>query len=491
MRILTLLFLSFSQLTFASFDMNDNMQASYHHIINLDFEAADLCLLKEESKNPRNGFILLHRNYIDFLTILISEDVRYFKSHEHLKDLRIGLIEKNDRDSPYYLYCKAELNIQWAVSRLKFGDYITSSYELVKAYMLLKENKKRFPDFLLNNKGLGLLHAFLGIIPENFHWILRLTGVENAGVLRGINELDSVLNDNRFLMYEEEILFLLSFLNINLTNNDILCNKYLDRIGDRYRDNILLNFAAARLSHNLFKNDDCIHILNNRPNNPKLFRFHYLDYLLAMSYLYNLDLDSAKSRFQFFLINFKGVNYIKSANHKLAWIAFLQDDKVMKNQYFLKVISDGSSLVDEDKVALKEAKQGFISDISLLRARLFFDGGYYALALSELNQIKSPDSLSFQINKIEYWYRFARVYSKLKEDETLIIPYYQRSLDEGEEKSSYYAPMSALQLGFVYENKKEFQKAKKYFYKCLTMSGFDYQRGIHQKAKAGLERVSN
>ena len=471
--------------------MNANIQKSYHHIINLEFEEADLCLLKEEAKNVRNGFILLHRNYIDFLTILISEDVHYFKSHEHLKAVRIDLIEKNDRYSPYYLYSKAEINLQWAFSRLKFGDYITASYELVKAYRLLKQNQKRFPEFSLNNKGLGLMHAFLGIIPENFHWVLNLAGLESTGVLRGINELDSVLTDNRFLMYEEEILFLLSFLNINLTNDNSLCNKYLDRIGDRYRDNILLNFAAARLSHHLSRNDYCIHILSNRPDKPKLFRFHYLDYLLAMSYLYNLDLDRAKSSFKFFLMNFKGVNYIKSANHKLAWIAFLQDDIVMRDKYFSKVISDGSSLVDEDKVALKDAKIDFISDVSLLRARLFFDGGYYTLSLSELNQIKSPDYFSSQINQIEYWYRLARVHSKLKDDEALIISYYQRVLREGENSSSYYAPMSALQLGFLYENQQDVQKAKKYFNKCLAMSGFDYQRGIHQKAEAGLERVSN
>ncbi len=72
MKKITLVFLFFSQLTFASFDMNENMQKSYSHIINLEFEKATILLAKEQSQNPKNGFIPLHKNYIDFLTILIT-----------------------------------------------------------------------------------------------------------------------------------------------------------------------------------------------------------------------------------------------------------------------------------------------------------------------------------------------------------------------------------------------------------------------------------
>ena len=34
-------------------------------------------------------------------------------------------------------------------------------------------------------------------------------------------------------------------------------------------------------------------------------------------------------------------------------------------------------------------------------------------------------------------------------------------------------------------------KAAIYFEKCLSMSDFDYERGIHQKAKSGLVRISD
>jgi hypothetical protein len=490
MKRITLVFLFLSQLTFASFDMNKNMQKSYLYIINLEFKKANILLEKEQYKNPQNGFIPLHKNYIDFLTILITEDFNYLELNENSKEVRLDLLDKNDENSPYYLYAKAELLLQWAFSRLKFEQYPTAAYELVKAYKLLEDNQEKFPDFTLNNKGLGLIHALLGALPKEFHWILNLAGLE-GDISLGLSKLDAVLNDNRFVMYENEILFLLSFLQINLGDNDALCQKYLDRIGDGYQDNLLLNFAAAQLSHNLGQNDYCLMILKNRLNNSGIIKFHYLDYLQAMSYLYVLDYENAQQKFEYFLANFRGINYIKSANHKLAWIAFLQNNTEKKITYFKRVISDGYTSIDEDKVALKDAQRDYITHPILLKTRLLYDGGYYSFALTELKQIKDVHFLSSGINEIEYSYRLARIQSKLNNSKEKIIKYYERVLEKGQDATSYYAPMSALQIGLIYEKENDFQQAKYFFNKCLSISDFDYERGIHQKAKSGLGRLSD
>ena len=496
MREITLVLLVFSKLTFASFDMNNNMQKSYLHILNLEFEEANILLNKEESHNSKNGFIPLHRNYIDFLKVLIHEEFNYFKSHEELKDIRLSLLEKNDKNSPYYLYSQAEINLQWAFARLKFDQYLFATYEIIKAYKLLEENKKMFPNFTLNNKGLGLIHSLLGAVPKEFHWILNIAGLEGNLAL-GLGELDAVLDDKNFSMYQNEVLFLLSFLQINLGNNTVSSNDYLHRIGDRYKENILLNFAAARLSYNLGLNDMCLKILRNRPYNSRSVKFYYLDYLEGMSYLYMLDYEKAEKKFEYFLENFNGVNYIKSANHKLAWIAFLSNNESKKNIYFGRVITYGSTFIDEDKLALKDAQRNHISQPVLLKARLLYDGGYYSLALLELKQIEGSGVQGYQgdqyfsseTNEIEYWYRLARVESKLNNSEKVIIAHYKKALEKGQNSSSYYAPMSALQIGLIYEKENNFKQAKYYFNQCLSISGFDYERGIHQKAKAGLARV--
>ena len=485
MRILTLLFLFLSTSVFASFQMNERMQLSYTHIINLEFEAANQLLQIEEIENPNNAIVALQHNYIDFLTIIIGEDESFFAIAKDKKSIRIDVIKKGDESSPYYLYAQAEVHLQWAFSRLKFEEYLTAAYEIQKAYSLLTKNQEQFPDFKLNKKGLGLLHTLVGAIPENYQWVLNLVGME-GGIDEGLGELKSLLKDEEMKIYHQEILFLTSFLQLNMTNDELAYGQLLERIGEDYTDNYLLNFAAARLAHSLGKNEYCINVLENRPSSVGKYSFHYLDYLLGMSYLYKLEYEKSKECFTLFLENFKGNNYIKSAYHKLAWVSFLQGED---NNYFELTKVKGNASIDEDKVAMKEATKGYFSNPILLKARLLYDGGYYKNAALELSGVKTiKDYTGFYD---EYYYRLARIESKLAYNNKEVIAHYQLAINATENTTSYYTPMSALQIGLIYEKQNEYAQAKIYFEKCLSFSNFDYERGIHQKAKAGLERIAD
>ena len=480
MRILTLLFLFLSTTVFASFQMNERMQKSYAHIINLEFDTAQQLLAFEKKENSDNAIVVLQQNYIDFLTVLIGEDEEFFNTAKDKKSDRIDIIQQGDENSPYYLYAQAEVHLQWAFARLKFEEYLTAAYEIQKAYSLLAKNNELFPDFKLNKKGLGLLHTLVGAIPEKYQWVISLVGMEGT-VQQGLGELKSLLEDEQMKIYHHEILFLTSFLQLNMTNDEVAYKYLLAKIGEAYASNDLLNFAAARLAHSLGKNELCIQVLESRTSSLEKYPFHYLDYLLGMSYLYKLEYEKSKVYFNQFLANFKGSNYIKSAYHKLAWISFLQGEE---NNYFELVISEGTTSIDEDKVALKDAKRGLFSDPILLKTRLLYDGGYYSDALTKLSELSI-------VKNIEYYYRLARVKSKLDYEAVEVIAHYQKSYDLGKESTAYYAPMSALQIGLIYEKQNDYKQAKIYFEKCLSFSDFDYERGIHQKAKSGLDRINN
>ncbi len=487
MKKIILLLLLFSKVAFASFEMNENMQNSYAHIIRLEFDAAKNNIAVEQATNSDNGFIQLHQNYIDFLTIFIGEDYVFFENSEKQKEIRIALLKNNNKDSPYYLYSQAEIHLQWAFARLKFEDYIPAAYEFVKAYYLLDKNSELHPNFTLNKKSLGLLHSLLGVVPDQYHWILNLANLK-GDVDLGLSELNKVLEDTECKMYKSEVLFLVSLLQINLNNNNV-CQEYLDRIDEGYTTNYLLNFAAARLSYSLGQNDYCLKVLENRPSAVGKYPFFYLDYLQGMSYLYKLDYVNSKQYFNYYIDNYKGANYIKSSYHKLAWISELQDDTIKKMYYFEKVISEGNESIDIDKVALKDAKANYISPLILLRTRLLYDGGYYKSALSEIYNIKKIKTYTDYLD--EYWYRLARIKSKLNFNNTEIISNYQKSVELSEKSTNYYGPMSVLQIGLLYEQDNDFKNAENSFNKCLSMSNFDYERGIHQKAKSARDRIKN
>ena len=223
------------------------------------------------------------------------------------------------------MYSQAEIYLQWSFVYLKNQEYTRFVYDFIRAHNLYNENLKKFPDFNLNNKGLSIIRALLGAVPNEYQWMLDVIGLKGDINFIALNDMESVLNTPELKMYESEIIFVLTFLQLNLSNDQEIYYRYLNRIGETYKNNILLNFAAARLSSSLGMNEYCIKILENRPRNNNAFSFYYLDYLQAMSYLYKLEFNKSKKHFDF--LNLKKESYIKSAYHKLAWISFLKRKK--------------------------------------------------------------------------------------------------------------------------------------------------------------------
>jgi hypothetical protein len=490
--ILLIVFIFSVKFCFADFDMNSNMRQAYSDIMTLDFDLAQKILTQEKVSNNQNGIIFLNENYIDFLTILIGEDVNYYNQSKSNKNKRLNALKKLNSNSPYYLYSQAEIYIQWAFARVKFKEYLLASYELQKAYKLLKRNKQLYPDFMLNKKSLGLLHVLIGSIPETYDWILNIVGVE-GGVNKGFSELYDVLtyseNTDEYKIYNSEVLFLLSFLEMNMKNDKESCRLLLDKIKNCCLNNNLLVFCAARLSNKIGDNDNTIKILENRNFSKTQYHFYYLDYLYAMSKLYSLEYNDAKNYFLRFITLFKGTNYIKSAYHKLSLISLLQNDFDTIAHYQELVLVNGELLIDEDKQAENDVLKSKPINLQLLKSRLLFDGGYYKFALENLNNIIFEDIEGNQDFCLEYYYRLARVSQKLEDDN--VVELFSKVLNIKDESSLYYHPMSALQIGVEYEKRGEQDRAVIFYKKTLSYSGFNYENGIKKSAKSAIDRILN
>ena len=121
-------------------------------------------LEKEKKENPNNTLVYFIENYSDYLKIQIGEEKSDFEKLKKNKDSRLDFIESDKSSSPWYLYSQAEINLQWAASRLKFGEYFTAAFEINKAYRLIQENNKLYPNFIPNKKSLGLLYTLIGSV---------------------------------------------------------------------------------------------------------------------------------------------------------------------------------------------------------------------------------------------------------------------------------------------------------------------------------------
>ncbi len=483
--IICFYFLLFSLYANASFNMNANCQKAYQEILKLNFNEARE-IIKTEKLNNNNLIPFYLENCLDFYKIFISEDKEYFEKIKGNKDIRINKLKTGNINSPYYLYTQAEVNIQWAIMRVKFGEYYTAGMEIYKAYNLLIENKSKFPDFILNDKSLGVLHSIIGTIPESYSWMLKLSGM-NGSIKQGINELIKTYNnvhaDNNYKFIENEVLFYLVFLEINFNYEKEKTKKYLEMLNARLASSPFIIFAASQVAHKLGDNDKVITILSTYKTNNQ-FTFYYLYYLLAKAKMYRLDEDAIKY-LSIFKDNFKGKNYIKECNQKIAWYYLLKNNDEKYNEYMKNVSIYGSTDVDEDKQALEEFNSKKIPNKTLLKARLFFDGGYYNKALTLLTDYEKNIGFNIKIENIEYNYRLARIYDK-QNNINNAIKYYKIVIEKENPNYSFFSANSALNIGLLYKTLDEKKLANQYFNLCLSIDNHPYYNSLSQKAKANI-----
>jgi tetratricopeptide (TPR) repeat protein len=443
----------------------------------------------ERKVHPGNSITVLLDNYADFLTLVITEERDKYNAWRQRKSERLAAIEENAKDSPWFLYCKAEINLQWAFTEIKFGDYKDAAVDINKAYKQLESNEKKFPGFVPAKKCLGLLHALIGNIPANYKWATDLVGMSGT-VKQGIGELEHVLYEaqkaNEFGYLETETLFYLSFIQLNLNNDEAAQEKIFQRLGEKKMDEPLLVYAAAGMALHTGRSAKAFEFISALPADASRLPFHYLGYLQGVALMNKLD-TAASKYFRAYTRNFKGINFIRSAYRDLAWCCLISGDQAGYTRYMELVKTQGSSVTDEDKQALKDAKGDAMPEVNLLRSRLLFDGGYYREALTAVLQMEPKNSKSIH-DIIEFEYRLARIHHKMGDTQTA-IRYYELAFRSGEKYPFYFAANSALQLGLIYETLNDKVHAAGWFKKCLALPDHEYQDSIELKAKAGLSRV--
>lgn len=475
-----------------NFDFNADCKSAYREIVSLRFDQGASLLGKEKSLHPDNQMVLVLENYSDFLQLFISEDRQLFEQKENNKDLRINLIEDNPSISPEYLWTLAAIRLQWAFVRLKFGENYTAAIEIRKAFLLLEENDKKFPAYLPDKLLLGLLHALVGTIPDEYQWLVRLASMHGT-VNQGIAEMEQVVDECRqteeFAYMYEEALFYLGFARLNLLAETEDNASILDELKFADQSNLLMSYLKANTEIRTGRNDQALNTLQTRPAGNEYYPFHYLDYLLAEAMLHKLDV-GAKVYYQQFILSFKGINYRQDAIRKLAWISLLEDDQKGYSEWMKLVPGQQTGTVEADQQAVNEAISNEVPDVVLLKARLLFDGGYYTKSMEILEESRPLFSDRDENFKLEFYYRLGRV-QHLMGDVSAALTNYQLVIESGEKSKLYYPANAALKSGEIYELSGRNEEAIQLYKLCLSMQPSEYKSGIHQKAKAGLSRLTS
>lgn len=469
------------------FDWNDEAREAYALLLDLKFKQADSTLKQLANQDPKNLCVPYLQELSDFLYIIVTEDEKEFERKSVFRDRRIKAFESAAYNDPFRNVALGELHLHWAFFNLRFGNYINGAMGVRKAFQLLEENTQRFPTFIHSYKGMGLLHTLAGTVPDNYQWAVKLMGV-NGTIYQGISEMNRVIKGTsgrkEFILVQKETLFLFTFLQINLVNDAVALKDVQGHLA--VHSGPLIDFAKVRIFQKTGKTDEAIALLEGslkkRPT-----AFPYLHFLLGEMKLSRMD-DDANKPIETYLSIYKGKSYLKAAHHKLAWYALLvKRDQKSYFEHLARIPALGNTFLDGDKAAQRESEVKKLPNIQLLRSRVMFDGGYYAQAADVLEKAPSG-SFPSQNDALEFSYRLARIYHQMGQH-MKAIPRYEQTIKQGAESPLYFAANSALQLGLLYEELGQKEKARGYFKACSSFKNTEYRDSINQKAKAGLLRL--
>ncbi len=396
------------------------------------------------------------------------------------------MMGEGPESSPFLLFTRSILHFQRAAIRIKFGEKWDAGLDFRRSFLECKEEQKKFPAFGLSAMLSGVMQVVAGTIPDGYKWLSNLLGIE-GDIKTGMSTLSGFLQagDAYAELYRDEARFYFLYLKFYVENQRDWVFDYIRQKNLDTRNNYLYAYLAANLAINDQRAALAEQIIRQRNNSGDYPEMPVWDQEMGYAKLYHLDPD-AHVYLERFLQDFKGKYYVKDVLLKLSWFYYLQGDEQKAAAYRARILRNGETEADADKQALKDARSGKWPDKTLLKARLFTDGGFYGAALKALQGVSSAN-FSTPEDKCELAYRLGRIYDGLGRKEEAVAAYLT-ALKTGEHLKEYFAARAALQVGYIYEAKGQCPVAISYYQKCLSLKGHEYKNSLDQRAKAGIER---
>ncbi len=438
---------------------------------------------------PRNGIGLYLADYADLLYLLVAEDRAAYARLEAEEDNRLKQLRRMDGTSPWSRFIQAEIKLHWAFVKIKFGHETSGAWGVIQAYRLASDNARRFPNFLPNQKLLGLLHVLIGSTPEQYRWVTNLLGLR-GDVPGGLREIGAVAAHDPIFGDEARLMEFL--VRVYITKTDARQLAQFQEFVRQRPDNLLLRFFGVAALLKEGQSEAALGLLTSRPTGPEYLPVPFFDYYRGEILLQKKAYVPALAAFGAFLKTHRGRNFVKDATYKQALCHWLQNDDARARTLLDRVRQVGETTVEPDQAAQRFAEQfGEITlgragvQKALMRARLASDGGYYAEALEEL---KGFQETTVSQDRAELAYRRARIFHR-SGDSSRAVPFYERALTLSEGQPWYFGAMSALQLGYLKQAKGQKENARAFFEKALAFRKHEYKNSVDNKAKAALNEL--
>lgn len=465
----------------SSLNGQSQLPEAYRSILNLNFNTS-VNLSNAATNIP--GFDLYLENLSDVTTLIFSEDREQFELLRKNEKIRLKKLKDSDRPSAYTDFIRAEIKIQWAFVKLKFGEQWNGVWALRSAYKIIQDNIEEYPDFNLNYKTLGLLHVIFGAVPDRYQWVLGIFGLE-GDTRAGLNELYALMDDHS--VFQKEIMVVSALIESYLMENHVAAIKLIG--ADTENITHMERYALALVLMKSHQSSRASVLLQTSLQTLKSSEAAPLfTYLLAETQFQEGHYGEALKKYDFFLQNFRGINQLKDASFKAGLCAMFMGDEKQSGTYFAEARQRKETDAEVDKNAQKLLETEPFPDPVLLQIRFSIDGGFYQLADSLLNAVNVNSFEPYQ--QFELVYRSARL-NHLRGDYDTAIAFYRQVINREEKiPENYFVPNSFLQLGYLQQSLGNTDMARMYFERVLTFRKHPYKNSLDSKAKIALKGLS-
>lgn len=409
---------------------------------------------------------------------LVSADRQSYDAYREMTGDRAEFLRKHS-GSYIMISCMHLQSALLSVIHEKFF-YAAGHYYSASRYFRLAEEKNEY------QPGIAVLKATFdiinGSIPSEYAWLFRIPGMS---VEDGLNELSDQA-DRSAGSRKLETCLLLMYAGILLDYELPVLSDHCP-LPESFQDsNPLLVYVRALYDLKAGRSKELVAMFEGYEQSHDAHHFYFLDLVEGEARLNLLDA-AAGENLEEFIRGYSGEHYVKLAWHKLSWHYFLNGDMEKYQHARKQVAQQGIAVVDADRQAFQEAADGELPNPALLRSRLLFDGGQYQEALQLLDDQPVLFSLC---DSVELIYRKGRIYEGLGESDKA-IDHYSGVLKKGSGMNWFFAPNSALHMGFLYEQAGDTVRALYYYDKCLEINQSSYKKSIAYRARQGQKRLEN